>query len=171
MGGMVAQEFACHHSDRVQAMVLAGTSPAFGRPGGDWQQQFLAARLAPLDAGKTPAEFAAPLVESMFGDAKDPGRMAQARRSMEELTAASYRAALHCIVTFNQLDNLANLTMPVLCLAAEKDNNAAPAVMEKMAAKIPGSRYYMMTGAGHLMNIEQPAAFNAAIDDFLATLS
>ncbi len=170
MGGMVAQEFAARHPDRLRALILAGTSPAFGKPGGDWQRQFLNARLAPLDAGQTPADFADRLVDSMFGDDKDLSRMDRAAESMRQLSADSYRAALHCIVTFNQLDNLPRIAVPTLCLAAERDGNAAPGVMEKMAAKIPGARFHCMAGAGHLMNIEAPAAFNATLDDFLDIL-
>jgi pimeloyl-ACP methyl ester carboxylesterase len=35
--------------------------------------------------------------------------------------------------------------------------------MERMAAKIHGARYECLSGAGHLPNVETPAAFNAAV--------
>ncbi|MFZ2651435.1 MAG: alpha/beta hydrolase, partial [Burkholderiaceae bacterium] len=54
MGGMVAQELLARVSEpapaKIHAMALCNTSPAFGKPGGDWQQQFLRDRFAPLDA-------------------------------------------------------------------------------------------------------------------------
>ncbi len=168
MGGMVAQEFATHYPERVKALVLAGTSPAFGKPGGAWQQEFLDARLAPLDQGKSLKDFAGPLLDSMLGDFKTPEAVAKARASMDVLASDTYRAALHCIVTFNQLRNLQNIAVPTLCLAAEKDTNAPPSVVEKMAAKIDRSDYHCMSGVGHLMNIERPDLFNAAIDNFLS---
>jgi pimeloyl-ACP methyl ester carboxylesterase len=56
----------------------------------------------------------------------------------------------------------------VLCLAAEHDRNAPPTVLEKMAAKIPGSRYVCLPGVGHMPNLEAPAAFDAAIFTFLS---
>ena len=68
MGGMVAQEFVRHYPERVDLLILSGTSPAFGKPGGDWQKTFLDARLAPLDQGQTPADFAEELVIGMLGD-------------------------------------------------------------------------------------------------------
>ena len=40
MGGMIAQELAAGHQDRVASLVLSATSPAFGKAGGDWQQDF-----------------------------------------------------------------------------------------------------------------------------------
>ena len=39
-----------------------------------------------------------------------------------------------------------------------------------MAEKIPGARLTVMSGAGHLMNLEQPELFNRALEAFLATL-
>jgi 3-oxoadipate enol-lactonase len=57
--------------------------------------------------------------------------------------------------------------VPVLCLACEKDPNAPAPVMERMAARIPGARYVCLPGLGHLPNLEAPAAFDAAILDFL----
>ena len=51
MGGMVAQEAVALFPDKIHGLVLSGTSAAFGKPGGDWQQRFLNSRFAPLDAG------------------------------------------------------------------------------------------------------------------------
>jgi 3-oxoadipate enol-lactonase len=43
-------------------------------------------------------------------------------------------------------------------------------MLERMAAKIPGGRFVSLPGAGHLANLEQPNAYNAAIDRFLASV-
>jgi len=167
MGGMVAQEFVARHPGRVRSLVLSATSPAFGKPGGDWQQQFLAERLKPLDAGKTPADFADRLVAGMFGDRAAPDAVARAAACMAALPAATYRAALECIVTFDRRDALGDVACPTLCLAGEKDGNAPPAVMERMAAKIPACRYHCMPALGHLANFEDPAQFNHIVREFL----
>ena len=62
MGGMVAQEVVARRPDLVNRLILCGTSPAFGRPDGEWQRDFLAQRTAALDAGKSMAELAETLV-------------------------------------------------------------------------------------------------------------
>jgi len=46
MGGMVAQEVVARRPDLVHRLVLCGTSAAFGKPDGDWQQAFVASRMA-----------------------------------------------------------------------------------------------------------------------------
>lgn len=170
MGGMVAQTLVRRHPERIASLVLSATSPAFGKPGSDWQAKFLADRLRPLDAGRIPADFADALVDGMWGDFDDAEAKARAAASMKALSAESYRAALNCIVTFDERENLAAIACPTLCLAGEKDTNAAPPVMETMAAKIPGAAYGCMAGVGHLANIERPDLFNGAIDAFLEAL-
>ena len=170
MGGMVAQEFVASHPNRVSALVLSGTSPAFGKPGGDWQQKFLDARLAPIERGLTPADIADELVAGMFGDDPDPAAMRRAAACMAQVGPETYRAALQCLVTFDRRDALAGIRCPTLVLAGEKDGNAPAAMMEKMAAKIPGARYHCMPGLGHLANFERPDVFNAVIADFLSDL-
>ena len=42
---------------------------------------------------------------------------------------------------------------------------------KSIADAIPGARLAIIPAAGHLSNIEQPAAFNAAVLDFLASVS
>ena len=41
MGGMIAQEAFALAPAQINGLILFATSPAFGKPGGDWQQQFL----------------------------------------------------------------------------------------------------------------------------------
>ena len=170
MGGMMAQDFAARHPDRLEALVLSGTSPAFGKPDGDWQKQFVAQRIAPLDAGKSMADLAPTLVAAMVGDAPDPDGVKAAVACMGRVPAETYRAYLKLLVTFDRRDALASIAVPTLVLAGEKDGNAPPKVMERMAEKIPGAVYHCLARSGHLANFEQPAAFDAAIDAFLSSL-
>ena len=92
---------------------------------------------------------------------------AQAAALMSKVPADSYRAALSAIVSFNRLADLGAIRVPTLCLAGEGDLNAPPAVVEKMASRIPGAQYECLPGVGHIANIEQPALFNDAVLAFL----
>lgn len=167
MGGMVAQELMARAPDRVAALVLMATSPAFGRPGGAWQQQFLAQRLAPLDAGLGMARLAPGLVAGMAAPGAPHDAVARAALLMASVPEATYRVALAAIAGFDRRDTLAALNLPVLCLAGEHDRNAPPAVMEQMAARIPGAEYRCIPGLGHLAHMEAPQAVNPVLVEFL----
>ena len=166
-GGMVAQQVAKDFPERLACMVLSGTSPAFGNPDGDFQKRFIAERLEPLDAGKTMADLAPSIVESLVGDAPDAQGLEIARACMGAVPQETYRAVLELIVTFDLRDALTSITCPTLVLAGEKDTSAPAAMMERMAARIPGARFAVLPGAGHLANLEQPDAFNTQLADFL----
>jgi 3-oxoadipate enol-lactonase len=167
MGGMVAQTMLRRRPDAYAAAVLACTSPAFGNADGDFQKKFVAARLGPLDAGQTMADLAPKLVQAMMGPNPNQAGRAHAIDVMARVPTDTYRAAVRCLVTFDERANLGSIRVPVLCLACEKDPNAPAPVMERMAARIPGARYVCLPGLGHLPNLEAPAAFDAAVLGFL----
>ena len=57
MGGMIAQTWVAN-GGVADKLVLAQTSARFGKPGSDFNKEFLGARLKPLDEGQQPADFA-----------------------------------------------------------------------------------------------------------------
>jgi pimeloyl-ACP methyl ester carboxylesterase len=167
MGGMVAQTLLRRRPDGYRAAVLSCTSPAFGNPAGDFQQQFVADRLAPLEEGYTMAKLAPEAADDIMGPNADPAGHALFVDNFAAVPETTYRAAIKCLVTFDERPNLPHIKIPVLCLAAELDRNAPPPVVEKMASKIPGAFYFCISGLGHMPNLEAPSAFDAAIFNFL----
>jgi 3-oxoadipate enol-lactonase len=167
LGGMVVQTALRRRPDAYRAAVFCCTSAAFGNPTGDFQRKFVADRLGPLDAGRTMAEIAPEIVDQMVGPAPDPAGRALAIEVMAATAPQTYRAAVHCLVGFDERAALGAIRVPVLCLAGEHDRNAPAPVMERMASRIPGATYVCLPGVGHLPNLEAPAAFDRAVLDFL----
>jgi 3-oxoadipate enol-lactonase len=168
MGGMVAQEVVARRPELVRRLVLCGTSPAFGKPDGDWQRAFIASRTAPLDAGQSMADLAQVLVPQMIGPGSLPEGVRLAQHCMAQVNPSTYRRALEALVTFDRRANLPHIHVPTLLVAGEHDRNAPPAVMQKMAQQIAGSTYLELAGIGHLQNLEAPDDFDAAVLRFLA---
>ena len=77
------------------------------------------------------------------------------------------RKAVHLLTTFDRRKELANIKVPTLVVAGSEDKTAPPAVMEKMASKIPAAEYVLLEGCGHLGPMDQPAQFNEALHSFL----
>jgi len=167
IGGMIVQQLLAKHPRIASAIVLAQTSPAFGKPDGDWQKAFIEARLGPLDRGETLAALAPSLVKNLVGDDPDIGGMELARDCMASVPEASYRATMMSMLGFDQRNVLKDIVVPTLLLSGSKDKNAPAPMMAKMATYIPSARYFELEGVGHLANLEQPGAFNAALDSFL----
>ena len=167
MGGMVALEAWAAYPRKIAGLILSCTSPAFGKPDGTWQQEFLRQRLGPLDEGCTMSDLAPRLVRAMVAPDADAGGVERAATIMSAVPPQTYRSALHALITFDRRALLSAISVPTLLLAGELDPNAPPAVMQKMAEKIPGATYECLPRAGHLASLEQPAAFADAILRFL----
>lgn len=160
MGGFVAQETYARHPKLVKALALCFTSAAFVG-GSEFGRQFIAARLEPLDAGKSMAEIAAAMLPAMGSNSK------HAQGIMADLSPDTYRKAVHLLTMFDRRKDLPRIAVPTLLIAGEKDHVAPAAVMEKMAQKIPGADYVLLEKCGHLGPMDQPEAFNAALLSFL----
>jgi 3-oxoadipate enol-lactonase len=167
IGGMIVQQLLPKNPDIAGAVVLAQTSPAFGKPDGDWQKEFIDARLGPLDRGETMVSLAPSLVRELVGDDPDIGGLELARDCMAAVPEATYRATMLALMGFDLRSALKDITVPTLVLSGAKDKNAPAPMMAKMASYIPSATYVELEGAGHLVNLERPATFNATLDGFL----
>ncbi len=175
MGGMIAQTFARRHADRLRSLTLVATSGSFGKNAAGqvddaWRQSFIERRLGPLDRGASLAELAPKVVKGLIGDQPDAEGLEQAIMSMAGVPEDGYRAAVSCLAAFDGEADLAKIQTPTLLVAGEKDPVAPPKVMARLAERIPGSNLEILTGAGHLLNLEQPSAFNRILDGFLKSL-
>jgi 3-oxoadipate enol-lactonase len=92
--------------------------------------------------------------------------------SIRNLGLANAPGALEDAVTvlMSRPDSTALLTSihcPTLIIVGRDDAITPPAVSEALNRAIAGSRLVVIDEAGHLSNLEQPAAFNRALADFL----
>lgn len=167
MGGFVAQEAYARFPALIRGLALCFTSAAFGGAGSDFARQFVAARVAPLEQGKTMAEIAARLMPSMRGSRSDPAGLALAERIMAGIPPETYRKAVHLLTTFDRRAELDAIRVPTLLIAGSDDRVAPAAVMERMAQKVPDAEYVLLEGCGHLGPMDQPDLFNETLAGFL----
>lgn len=167
MGGFVAQEGYARFPQLIKALVLCFTSAAFGGTGTDFARQFIAARIGPLDEGKSMADIAARLMPTMRGAKSVPGGIEQAARVMAEVPPETYRKAVQLLTTFDRRTQLPEIRVPTMLIAGSDDRTAPAAVMERMAAKIPGVEFVTLAGCGHLGPMDQPEEFNEVLRVFL----
>lgn len=167
MGGMIAQEAYALFPQKIRALALTFTSPAFGGTTSEFTQQFIDARIKPLDLGRSMAEISAGLMKTMHGSLSDPSGLMLAAQVMASVPPDTYRKAVAMLTQFDRRALLPQISVPTLVLAGSDDLVAPAKMMERMAQKIPGAAYACLPGCGHLGPMDQPDAFNAALLSFL----
>jgi pimeloyl-ACP methyl ester carboxylesterase len=167
MGGYVAFALLRHAARYVRGLVLADTRPQADTPEGvEGRRKMLA-----LVREKGPAAVADEMIPKLLGEDTRRTRtdVAQAVRAL--ILASSADAIAHAVTALmTRADStplLASIHVPTLILVGEQDTITPPALSEQMHQAIKGSEYIAIPGAGHLSNLEQPEAFNAALARFL----
>lgn len=64
----------------------------------------------------------------------------------------------------------ASLRLPALVIAGANDGTTPPDLVRETAELIPGHRFHLMQGVGHLPMVEQPQAYAALLKTFLAAI-
>jgi pimeloyl-ACP methyl ester carboxylesterase len=170
MGGYAALAFARRHPHRLSGLVLQDTKAAPDSDDAKAGRAALAARV--LEEG--PAAAAEAFLPKLLGATTQRERPALAeelRARILATPASAIAAALHGLAARDDSrPTLATLRVPVLVLVGEEDVIAPPAEAEAMARAIARARLERIPRAGHLANLESPAAVNAALRSFLGGL-
>jgi pimeloyl-ACP methyl ester carboxylesterase len=163
MGGAIAMELALRHSPRVEALILSCTAAQFN---------ISAERIDALRAitmGRAPQAFntegySPKTVKENF-DVVREGWMEQAKTDP--------RVRYTDIVACSNVDlreQISKIEKPTLIIAGADDQGTTPADAEFMAGKILGAKKTIVADAGHFIPRERPAAYNSAIEEFVASL-
>ena len=167
IGGMVALDFTIRMPEQVKSLSLIGTTPSFGGRDERFKDEFLNARLAPLEAGASMAEIAAKAAPNLVGPNADQSVIDAISAPLANVPERIWRDILECLVTFNRRADLGQITQPCCLIAGSHDQNAPARTMEKMAAKLAYAEYHLIVDAGHMINQEKPIETNRILVDFL----
>lgn len=155
MGGMIAQYLAAWFPARVRSLTLLASSPAFGLDGTD-PDEWRAARLAPLDQGQEPADFADRVLRALAGPGITETALAQQREAMGRVSGAALRRSIGCLITHDTRPLLDGIEAPTLVMVGELDAETPVAYSEHLAERLPAATLAVVPGAGHLLNVEAP---------------
>jgi pimeloyl-ACP methyl ester carboxylesterase len=160
LGGMVAQHLALRHPRRVSSLLLACTGPSAD------------AEKMRVRAAETEERGMEGVLESTLGrwftrealdrEPEHPG-VAYARRTLLALDPASFADGWRAIGTHDVLDRLGEIDAPTTCLAGSVDPAAPPERMRSLAEAVPGARLIVVEGGPHMLQLERPDEFSAAL--------
>ena len=104
---------------------------------------------------------------ALLGTAATPAMHAEVIDTMSRIDPAAYVIGARAVWLADQIDRASAIRVPTLVLVGDEDSITPPALSEQLVSLIPGATIAVIAGAGHLANLEQPTAFNAAVDTFL----
>jgi 3-oxoadipate enol-lactonase len=164
MGGATALGLAQQHPDRLDRVIVCDT-PCQSTPTStqQWNERIAIAQKDGIEA----------LVEPTVGrwfppevQKANPPYLDKIRKMIRTTPVNGFIGCAAALADHNYAAKVATVKRPVLFMAGEKDGVTPPA-MRKLNEALPGSRYVELAGAGHISNLDQPQAFNRALQDFL----
>ena len=169
LGGMIAQELALAHPERVDRLVLVATLP--GGP-----------RSRPMPLGTTYLFAVAPFLtdkarlRQFVNNALGPSTLRRRPEIARRLAAAKFahpqsepawRAQVAAGMLFNPLGRQRHITQPTLVVQGSADQVVDPSNADVLADLLPDARVELFDGAGHLLYWEQPRLFARMVAGFL----
>ena len=138
-----------------RSVSLMATSPKFGLDGtqpAEWR----AARLAPLDEGQEPRDFAPRVMRAIAGPHISPEALQEQILAANRVPASGLRVSIDILITHDSRPLLGSITAPTVVLVGELDGETPVAYAQALCDGIPGAVLHTIPGAGHLLNVEAP---------------
>jgi len=168
MGGYVALALARRHSDMLNGLILADTRAGID----DSTAKANRDKSIALVGEKGSAALFEAMSAKVLSDAaraEKPELVTRLKEIAAKQSAASVVAALAALRDRPDANpGLKAIRVPTLVVVGEFDAVTPPLSSANLSAQIRGSKLVHIPGAGHLSNVENAAAFNAAVRDFLA---
>ena len=161
LGGVVAIALHSVAPERCASLILADTFAVHPQGQAIYDRSIAASSDMPAFAE---ARVGALLVS------EDPAVRSDVIDRMGGTDPQAFRIGARAVWLANQRDRAASIRVPTLILFGDLDTVTPPALSRELAQLIPGSRLHVIDGASHLANLDKPAEFNRAIDDFLSAI-
>jgi pimeloyl-ACP methyl ester carboxylesterase len=166
-GGLLAQEFYRHYAERVLSLVLADTYAGWkGSLLEPMPQERLAACLQ--DASLPPSDFVGNYLPGMFSESPSPEIQEYLAMIMADFHPLGFRLMANALAHADTRDLLPNIRVPTLLIWGDADKRSPMRVAYQMRDAIPTARLAVISGAGHVSNLEAPSQFNAEVLAFCA---
>ena len=168
MGGMVAQKLALAEPDLVEALVLCDTGTHLGTRGAqvlrDWAARVRATGMVDSRGVVNPETtgFSRWTVEHQ------PHVIRTNMREAESADPDAWARAAEAVAAHDTRDDVGRITAPCLLVWGEEDPAVPVARAQPLVEALAGAPLVVLRDAGHVCNLDQPAAFEAAIEDFFA---
>ena len=164
LGGVIAIAMHAATPERCASLIIADSFAVHPDGRGIYERSIAASQ------SMTMRQLAEARSGVLLGSGATDRLRADVIETMGKIDAAAYHVGAEAVWLADQHDRAAAIGVPTLILVGDEDGITPPALSQELQGLIPRSRLQIIPGAGHLGNAEQPEAFNAAIESFLAEL-
>lgn len=162
LGGVVAIALHAAAPARCASLILADSFAVHPEGQTFYDRAELASRTIGMRA------LAEARAGALLGGAAGPAIHKAVIDTMGALDPLAYVVGARAVWLADQRERAASIRVPTLVLVGDEDIITPPALSKELATLIPHATLQMIAASGHLSNLEQPEAFNAAIDAFLS---
>jgi pimeloyl-ACP methyl ester carboxylesterase len=169
MGGMVAQELALRHPQRVRRLVLVGT---YARP--DAKRRMLLTQWRDLARLDSPLELL--IRDRLLWTAQDEtieqtdlieAMIDFFKRDGAPLTADLFARQCEACLGHDTADRLAGIPHPTLVVCGRDDLLTPPSLHQRLADGLPDAKRVTIATGAHLVMVESGDTFNRSVLQFL----
>lgn len=162
IGGLIGQGLAAKRPELVRAMVLSNTAAKIGTRE-MWQERIDATLQGGVEA------LADAVMERWFSDAfRATPELALWRNMLTRTPAQGYAGCSAAIAGSDFYTTTAALRIPVLGIAGTEDGSTPVDLVRETTDLVPGSRFEMIRGAGHIPCVEAPEDYARLLSEFIA---
>jgi 3-oxoadipate enol-lactonase len=164
-GGLIAQELYRQRPELVAALALCDTAAKVGTDE-SWD-----ARIAAVERGGIES-IADAVLERWFTEAYRSRRQEELvgiRAMLTRTPEQGYLAAYGALKRADLRPYASAIRAPTLCLVGDEDGTTPVFLVRQTAELIPGSRFEIIDGAGHLPNVEKPGVIARLIGEHART--
>lgn len=166
MGGLIGQELAIRHPDKVKALVLANSTSSYSGMG----REAIGQRIATVEAHGLGA-ISTNTMTRFFSEefrANQAATVSRHQRLLESTDPDGYTACAAALCDANTTARLGQIRVPTLVVAASHDISTPVETAYALTKGIAGSQMVTLQGCAHLSAVEQPQAFANVVGEFVA---
>jgi pimeloyl-ACP methyl ester carboxylesterase len=172
MGGYIALSIVARYPERLRGLMLFDTRATADTPETARVRDELARQVEKTGSVETVVEAMLPVMFAPVTRERHADLIARVGEQMLRTLPGGIVGTLRGLaIRPDRAAVLTRIRVPTLVVVGEKDAITPTDQSRAMAAAIPGARLVEVADAGHLAPIENPAAVNRAVLEFLAALA
>ncbi len=168
MGGLIGQELAIRHPDKVKALVLANTTSGYNAAG----REAIAQRIATVESHGMGA-ISTGTMTRFFSERfrqEQTAAVARHQRLLEATDPEGYAACAAALCEASTAARLHQIRVPTLVISGSADESVPADATQALARGIAQAQLITLQGCAHLSAVEQPFAFAEVLGEFVASI-